>query len=1361
MATTGYYYNFNFSLPFVELILKLLGRQQAENPSDYTNTANREWFSTPRLGTDTTTECVTVTFQLPLSVSEISTEILRMPCRAEVWYQDRSNNWLPVLDRQRIPLKVTVDRADTKSWYKWTTRCYPIVAKKVQLRLTRLYDSATEGVPYPVGLRNTLLRRNVYERSQAGQFEDEVDVMGNVVSKYVKDWDARLAADDNYLTFWKSAPQPDPLAVVSLYLDVRAPDGTAQVIDKIYLDPVYTGQHLNLYFSNDETVGTRFLSPVTLPPAQLASADSGVVTAKTTTTVTDSKKSWLVNQWAGYHLLLGDDGDPLPILSNTATALTVTGTTPTVGSSYRIGRLGVLNVEHRTGVGLIDRGDDTRESFYRWPLGVGVQVKQNAWIGVQWRPNFDSANANLAQNPTLFAVLPDATGSAACAPSLYYVPNTRRFVLQMTGPNGPTYTSTAITQDWNAGDTLKIVAGWRYGPDTVHITVRDSKERDIVSFTQAVSTLPERVSFGGTAGVGDFRGTLTNMVAKLENYTLSSSAFLANPALYCDPEPVIPTSSGKVPSTTLDNAIYVAPFVAREHGSGGSDQSHFDEKEWTPIWRDYTAVKGMLHLPRAVRAQYLKLEFTNLTEQPYPIFESGIDVKYKVFPIQVTQQSSIGPKLYTGQGGFLGMGTFISVNGVRSVNWLNPVSVLQAVGSVLGPQTPPVLVNTGTPYIVDSLPHQGSSTVESSRRVEAASSYVYARDAIQPYVLAKDQYNTLIKAEGLQAIQPYVGIPWTEIEAANPGAVTKVKSTGTVPIRGTDWWIYPGQQLKIPASVMTKITDTQTVTERKLTLENRRRFNTTQVHRYDTRTVRRDAAVAYFAGVREVQPYTSTYITGEDKPVFDFPLYDASGGWTFSNITKAPSGAITPSQPNTWGIVSNRLTTQSEFAKLSVEFRDSGLVRSNSMWADIDADVQTIDDTQLSPYVGILPGDIPTGTWKDILASWDDQETVWGFPYGVVSISVDNERRYLGKRVVHFTREGALSEDQTGESGEAGITLKQFTNIVPGAMIRLGCAVYRPRKTSNQVFLTLRRTSDGVIVHREAVSLGKNANGDDKFPTAQWFQYTTPFVEIPETLPYAGFDDGLVGWTPTGGDWTDDNTVGRTGTGSAKLVTDDIDSTLTSGLMDCDMNTTVACSAWLKWSGLATGQASPPIYLKVLMCDDNGDVVQEEVLQNAITPTVATSTTTWTPVSGTAAVPQDLGITQVRFQLVVEEAAGAGGTVWVDDFSTDVPGTPRQRYEVWLTLKGDQQEDIYVSDLYTEVTPIRYFIRLGPPTDPTEPLTEISDDPNMIEVTDLRYTKNIATVTCTEPVNDFLVQAVITSQRASALGCTITPAYLK
>ncbi len=1265
MADTKYYYEYNYPLSLVQSLLKILGNRDQTN-SPLTDTASREWYSQPRVGLSPETECLTISFRLPLSVSEITTDILKMPCRVEVWYQDRSNNWRPVLDPQRSPLQIRVDRSDTKSWYKWSTRCYPIVAKKVQLRLTRAADGVLDDVPFPLGVRNTLIKRNIHDRRQGGAFQDDVDALGNIVSRYIQDWDAGQAADDNYTTFWKSAPQPDPEAVVSLYLDVRSATGAPQIIDKVYLDPVYSGQHLNLYYSSDDTISTRIPSPITLPPPSTPNA--------------------------------------------------------------------VVNAAWRSGTGLTGTGS----CVYSWPLKVGPQNRQDGWVGVEWKPNFGTlVTPNLAQNPVLFDA--GEPSGASYKPSLYYDPDDRKFALQMSnGSTTQVWQSSAISQEWSAGDALKIVAGWRYGDaPRVYLKVVDVRSRVIATLDQSASTLPALISFDAIAGVSNFQGTLTNLVVKLEDYRQSSEAFLANPTIYCDPDPVLPDSGGRYPSTTLDNAIYVAPFISREHGSGGSHESHFEDKEWTPIWRNYQAIRGMLHLPQPTSMKYLKLEFTNLTEQPYPIYESGLDSTYRVFPVSVTQQSSLGTKTYTGEGGFLGLGTFISVNGVRSVNWLDPNSVLQAISGMLGPQIPPVMINTGVPYLTDSLPNRGAQEIESSRRIEAASSYVYSRDALQPYVLAEDRYNTIIRAEGLQAIQPYVDIPFKELERANPGAVTKIKSLGTLPVRGSDWWIYPGQQLRVPASVMAKLTDTQTVTERKFTLERRVRFNTTSVHRYEWRTVERDAAVAYFAGVREVQPYTSTFIRGEDVAVYNFPSYTPNH-WVFTNIRQEPTGTVTAAYPAIYGILSKDMISQSDFTKVTVDFQDAGMIRSNPMWVDISQDTDTIDDTVLSPYFGIIPSDAPRGNWNDALATWNDQYADWGSSYALVGVSLDPDRRYDGKRVVRFTRQSGI--------GQAGLKLQQWLNFAPGGLFRLGAMVFRPTGTTdNTLILRLRRFSDNVRVLEYRID-------NEDLPTGRWHQITTDFVEIPETASNASFDNDLDGWIPSGGTWTAVSNKGYTGTKSARLATNSTKSTLTSSMMDVVNGTTVSSSAWVSWSGLTVGQT---LRLNAVFYNLNNVVVATVPLQNQVTVAAGT-TSSWFPLSGSTTVPVGQGVTQVAFQVEVPAAAGTGGSVWVDDFSMDVTGAPRQQYVLELTVDGDDEEELYVSDLFTEITPIRYYTQFGvTQTDNSV----IWDDP--IEVTDLRHTRSESIVTRSTPANALRVEMVLANPRAYAFGCRITPHYLR
>jgi hypothetical protein len=62
-----------------------------------------------------------------------------------------------------------------------------------------------------------------------------------------------------------------------------------------------------------------------------------------------------------------------------------------------------------------------------------------------------------------------------------------------------------------------------------------------------------------------------------------------------------------------------------------------------------------------------------------------------------------------------------------------------------------------------------------------------------------------------------------------------------------------------------------------------------------------------------------------------------------------------------------------------------------------------------------------------------------------------------------------------------------------------------------------------------------------------------------------------------------------------------------------------------------------------------------------------------------------------------------------------------------LTLSGDAEDELYLSDLYCEIARIRYFIRLG------------GVGATLFE--DLRYVDGYAQVVTSTPVNEMSVQA--------------------
>lgn len=1276
---TRYYFDFNFPLKVVQFILSLIFGT-SKTAAQAIDTSVREWFSQPRPGSDKTVEVVSTIFKLPLSVSELTTDILRVPCTVEFWYLDRSNNWRQVLDMQRTPVRAYVSGSDALSWYKHHVKVYPIVAKQLQFRIVRSNDPALANVPYVTGLRSALIRRNVYDRAQGTQyFEEEQDVLGNVINKYIKDWSADKAFDDDPNTFWKSEPMPDPLAVVSMYLDVRAEDGTPKLIDKLYLDPVYSGQMLNLYYSSDDTVSTRKLSPITLWPDE------------------DENTEW------------------------------------------RVGSAGRVDVA--------PTGED---SYYRFSLAVGPLVAQEAWMGVEWIPNFPSepTTAGPSIEPVLLRAI-NAGATQAFKPSVYYDVGAKEFVLSFDDGSGDppvTYTAT-LTQDFAPGEPMRVMAGWTYGPDRVHLVINNRRNETVASYESAVSNLPQLVSFDGQVEMWNFAGSMTAAIIKLEYWHTSGAAFHANPTYYCNPDPVIPDEQGNVPSTTLDNAIYAVAWIAQEHGTGGAHETHYEDKEWTPIWKDYTTRKGMLFFPQTLSMKYLKLEFYNLNEAPYPIYESGIEVRYKVFPTSVIQTSTLGPRLYTGEGGPLGLGSFISLNGVRSVNWLSPASVLNAVGAVFTPQIPPVVIDQGNPYITESIPNNDNTKVSDTYRVELSSAYVYRRDALNPYILASDQYNTIIKAEGLGALADFTDIPWAEIEAANPGAISHVSSTvGAVPLRGSDWWVFPGQELKIPASVMEKLTATSTVTERKLTLEHRVRFNTTAIHRYAYKTLKRDAAIAYFAGVREVQPYTSTYIPGEDKPQFDFTRYDRDQwGWDEGEIRQLESGPVTAAG-RIYRV--NNLSFDNSLVGWTAGPTGHTWVQDNSQghYALGSAKVTANEVAQelLSNRISVTPGEaIDFSTWVKWSSlvvtngqggitlgavAYLDGEEVSRPVFGQVSYPDWTTHTSSGPNFVELTGSWTVPDGVDEIRVRLGLTTQAHSGSVWFDLVTLKDADFVWGTLSNQ-FTTQSDFAKAVLDFRDSGLIRSDSMWADVDQTSgsiddtqlAWYTQT-----IPAVVPTGMWGDTIKTWGAAVDDGPIDPGVSTEWGTPFSIVSVTVD-----GMRRYQGNRVLHV---IREAG--TGEAG----------------IQVRQFTN------------WVPFGlfriGFVAYKPFANDNQIRLRL----RRMSDGTFFYDQtlsmpvgrwfeyqtVFTEIPNVPDQEYELMLTMIGDDKDELYLSDLYTEIARIRYYCTLGGGVGPP-----------LIEVSDLRYVQGYAQVVSPKPVNEMTVQVAILSPEAYAYGATITPAYLK
>ncbi|WP_267716769.1 LysM peptidoglycan-binding domain-containing protein [Streptomyces sp. CoH17] len=767
--------------------------------------ANHYWLSQPRTMDDQTSEVLLIKFRQPVSVSEISWELLELNANYEFWYVNRSKVRTRILDTSRRPLSGVVNTGDIAEWRKFTKSVYPFVATQIEVRLKRLPDPfLPKGRTYSLGMRNLLIKRNVVTRSDTmTQFETTTDLLGNVVSKTVKAWDPLNATDDQSFTYWKSAPQPDPNAVVSYYMDCRDADGNAQKVDRVYLDPVYAGQQLNMYYSDDDTVGTRRLGSSTLAPSLQTNA------------------IWEVGK--GLHL-------------NNTTA------------EYRI-----------------------------LTKDLGFQQGTSFWVGLVWSPEFDSTSAP-SEDLSLFQ------DGATPVPNfkIAYQSNTQKIFVLM---NGNTVMAITDPVEFFSGQDVIIAVQVTYqGQDQtpgVTLVVNSSAQ------TQTITSAKVPVS-DDLVGHIKFQNVVGYMKAALIKQSTSTNIvelqqFVSDPYVYITPDPVIEDSEGRLPTTTLDNAIFGVDWTQQELPYGGLDNEFFASKVWSPIWRDWTVYKGFYYFPRPVMLKYLKLEFTSLTEEQYPIWQSGVEVKYKTFPIHVTETNKTVSKDYTGTK---------TTNGKKQTIDPSKISPNYADQKITYPQDVEIDIGAG---IVDDVPHMFDSPVEQTVRKETSSSVVYNRTDIDTVQVSKNVNYTVVSGDWLIKIAAKYDIPWEEIYRANKKTIDNDPRVKKLPKRSPGWWIFPGQKLKIPVTVMEKIKRTTTVTERKTTTTVRNRFTLTSVHQYKLQTVKRDAAIAYFAGLREINVFRLNYVAAEDTAEYVVDVIDNVDFTTTNLMTVAKTGATLPS----------------------------------------------------------------------------------------------------------------------------------------------------------------------------------------------------------------------------------------------------------------------------------------------------------------------------------------------------------------------------------------------------------------------------------------------------------------------------------
>ena len=247
----------------------------------------RFWSSQPRPAGDPAFEELTVSLGQERLINYVALDVPHFPHVMTFYWWDGSA-WQPLRGTAGAPLSIITTGSvpglvdspaalgarvnpyhyGSGHWVTHDEQVQPALTSRLLLRSRRLAPAPWQQfpagpsrrlVPYPLGARNIDFGLRVLSRddvpptmrhpdviSLRQPFTSSSDINGNPVQVSLRE---SRACDMLRGATWRCSPQPCASSVVSLYVDSRDGDGSPQVIDRFWLDPVTSGVRLSLYYS--------------------------------------------------------------------------------------------------------------------------------------------------------------------------------------------------------------------------------------------------------------------------------------------------------------------------------------------------------------------------------------------------------------------------------------------------------------------------------------------------------------------------------------------------------------------------------------------------------------------------------------------------------------------------------------------------------------------------------------------------------------------------------------------------------------------------------------------------------------------------------------------------------------------------------------------------------------------------------------------------------------------------------------------------------------------------------------------------------------------------------------------------------
>lgn len=569
----------------------------------------RFWSTPPRLATDDTTEVLDISLVAARLVNNLTFAIAHYPQSVQVQTFNPSTGYWSTIWTQKIYDSVpsVLSIADTvahqhpqhpeDNWDTFTLNIPPTLMSEIRIVLQRLPVGkppvtaqislapvvgggptvVTVPVPYSLGIQDFALGYNVSQESDLpAQPIITTDALGSQV-EFIPRFEVADNAINGGTVPWRSSPQPTADSVVNFYVDTRDITGNAQLINQIFIDPLYLGPHCTVYYSDESTADLGFPAEATdiLPPNIILSPNDAIY----------------------------------------PTGVAVPYVTGLVFDSVNPSAVAIEN------------------------LPIQFNPAENWWMSVEFRPNFASVDASgetladLGNGMALFLTTADGVGALGLTYNDY---EDQLLVPNISFGAGQTLVATVAYFAETTGEFAAGLYLFYNGNNPTIIEQANLSEGRIVQ-PDVFPIFSSRFSTGGwsVSAPGPilsaypqptqiwFGDTEENMFAPPANLTIIGMVLKQTALDYSD---LTRFPSGTNAYTTvggLDTANAILYFNilnvtdANPYGFEGGPGDFYELLTWTPILRDYLLTKGYLEFP-PVSARFFKMEFTNLVAQTLP-----------------------------------------------------------------------------------------------------------------------------------------------------------------------------------------------------------------------------------------------------------------------------------------------------------------------------------------------------------------------------------------------------------------------------------------------------------------------------------------------------------------------------------------------------------------------------------------------------------------------------------------------------------------------------------------------------------------------------------------------------------------------